>query len=220
MTQEPAQSQSLPTGHRCSIRPRYGAFNLMEMLVVLALVGLMAALSYTSLSQQIPRQKLRGKANEVSGFFQKARLSAIKEGRDVAVQVETYDSGEWLVAYRQDDLGATKELARVEVGNPSRPYDAHLAGVAGESAGAEVANTFKDLTLIYKSTGTAATVGALRLSIGTAGRENTIEVAIQNIGGQPAIRKYIRSVDRPAGLTDTKFFAETHYGTDWDWTWY
>lgn len=202
-------------------RRRSRAFNLLEMLLVMLLIGLFAAMTYISLNKTLPRVKLRGKATEVVGFLQKARLGAIRAGMDMLVKVETYGADEkWLVAYRRDTAGVETEMGRLDIGSTSRPYEVYLAGV--ESGGADLvkANTFPDGELVYRNTGNSAAVGAFRVSIGAAEHRNTLEIAVQSLGGQPVVRKYIRPADRPDSATTTDFFEETHYGTDWEWSWY
>lgn len=222
MTLESSRSRWIP----CRPGPaRAGrrAFNLLEMLVVMLLIGIFAAVTYTSLDRTLPRVKLRGKAAEVSGFLQQARLNAIKSGLDVTVQVETFGGGEkWLVAYRRNADGATlTELARLNIGSSSRPFEPYLAGAAEASTDANLENTFAGGKLTYQNTGNADGVGAFRVTIGQGDHRNTIEVAVQSLGGQPVIRKYIRDGHRPASApAGTEFFEETHLGTTWQWQWY
>lgn len=199
------------------------AFNLLEMLVVMLLIGIFSAVTYTSLDRTLPRYKLRGRATEVSGFLQKARLGAIKAGLDVSVEVESVsnsDPEQALIAYRNNTNGTKTELGRVMIGASIRPFEPYLGGVPGESGSLAVANTFPAAKVIFKSTGNAQNTGALRFTIGTGDHTNTIEVAVLSLGGQPVIRKYIKSADRPASATSEAFFEETHYGTTWTWAWY
>ncbi len=198
------------------------AFNLLEMLVVMLLIGIFATVTYTSLDRTMPRVKLRGKATEMSGFLQQARLSAIKAGLDVSVEAETFGGDEiWLVAYRANSTGGGKtETARLNIGSVSRPFEAYLAGTSGGSTESDKANTFPAGKLVYKSTGNAVAIGAFRVSIGQLNRRNTIEVAVTSLGGQPVVRKYIRPADRPTSAPTIEFFEETHFGTQWEWSWY
>lgn len=223
MTQEPSRPHR-NSCRRGQSRAASRAFNLLEMLVVMLLIGIFVTVTYTSLDRTMPRMKVRGKATEVSGFLQQARLTAIKAGLDVSVEVENFGNDElWLVAYRKNPDGVGKtETARLDVGSDKRPFEAYLAGVdSGASVDAAKANSFPGGKLVYKNTGNAESVGAFRVSIGqTADRRNTLEVAIQSLGGQPVLRKYIKPADRPASASAIEFFEETHFGTKWQWTWY
>lgn len=205
-------------GHRHLRRSR--AFNLLEMLLVMLLIGIFAAVTYTSLDRTLPRVKLRGKATEVSGFLQKARLGAIRAGMDVVVKVEDIGNEKWMVAYRRDTAGVETEMARLNIGSEDRPFEPYFAGVASGAPEIVSANTFPGGTLVYRNTGTSAAVGAFRVSIGLSSRRNTIEVAVQSLGGQPVVRKYILPTDRPDSAPGIDFFEETHFGSDWEWSWY
>lgn len=201
---------------------RRRAFNLLELLVVMLLIGLMAAVTLSSLGKTLPRYKLRGKATEVSGFFQKARLAAIKSGLDVSVEIEAMGNSEQaLIAYRNNIDGTKTELYRLMAGSPTRPFDPYLGGVFGASVDAGKTVTFAAGKVVYKATGNAAETGAIRVSIGQNDSMNTIEVAISSLGGQPVLRKYTVSDDLPPGAPlGQEFFKETHFGTKWQWVWY
>lgn len=200
---------------------RRRAFNLLEMLLVMLLIGIFAGVTYTSLDRTMPRVKLRSKATEISGFLQKARLGAIRAGMDVVVKPETFGGDEkWLMAYRRDTAGAETEVSRLNLGSESRPFETYFAGIESGAAELVKPNTFPDGVLIYRNTGNAAATGAFRVSIGSGARRNTMEVAVQSLGGQPVVRKYIKPEDRPASSSAADFYEETHYGSDWEWKWY
>lgn len=213
---------SMTVGRSGQSLRRRRAFNLLELLVVMLLIGLMAAVTLSSLGRTLPRYKLRGKATEVSGFFQKARLAAIKSGVDVSIEVEEMGNSEQaLFAYRNNSDKTKTELFRMMVGSPIRPFDPYLGGAAAASAEGAKTNTFPDGKVVYKATGNATDTGALRVSIGQGDFMNTIEVAIPSLGGQPVLRKYTAAVDLPPGAPmDQEYFKETHFGTKWQWAWY
>jgi hypothetical protein len=210
-------------GDRRKLHLRSRAFNLMETVFVLALVLTFFVASFAAMGKNVPISKLRGKVTEVSTFLQKARLGAIKAGLDVSVEVESYshfDTTQVMIAYRIRQDGTKDEMGRLEIGTPDRPANAHLAGVEDGSPTSIKANTFKDSKLVYRSSGMAANQGAFRFSIGKGKKQNTIEVAVPSLGGQPVVRKFIRPAERPSGGATQEFFEATHYGTDWQWTWY
>lgn len=201
---------------------RRRAFNLLELLVVMLLIGLMAAVTLSSLGRTLPRYKLRGKATEVSGFFQKARLGAIKAGLDVSVEIEEMGNSEQaLIAYRNNSDNTKTELFRMMAGSPIRPFDPYLGGADGASTEGAKTITFAAGKVVYKATGNAEETGALRISIGRGDFMNTIEVAITSLGGQPVLRKYTAAGDLPPGAPiGQEYFKETHFGTTWQWAWY
>lgn len=67
---------------------RERGFTLIEMLVVVAILGIAALLSIPYLSAQIQRSKLLGTASQVSGLMRLARLDAIKYSRSAMVAID------------------------------------------------------------------------------------------------------------------------------------
>ncbi|MBI5905072.1 MAG: prepilin-type N-terminal cleavage/methylation domain-containing protein [Deltaproteobacteria bacterium] len=70
------------------------AFTLLEMVVVLALVGILAALVAPSFSRTIASSRLRSAASGVRGTFTKARAMAVAGARERAVTFDR-ESGEY-----------------------------------------------------------------------------------------------------------------------------
>lgn len=69
-------------------RPAYErGFTLIEMLVVLAILGVAMMLAIPYLSAQIQRSKLLGAASQVTGLMRLARLDAIKNSRCAMVGI-------------------------------------------------------------------------------------------------------------------------------------
>src|SRR6187401_2556129 len=59
-------------------RKRQAGFTLMEMIVVVAIIGILALISAPAFLRMINRYKLTGTAREVNSLMQAARLEAIK----------------------------------------------------------------------------------------------------------------------------------------------
>lgn len=64
---------------------RLGGFTLIEMMVVVALLGVLAALAVPALVQVQANSRLRGTSREVSNLFQAARARAISTGNNQIV---------------------------------------------------------------------------------------------------------------------------------------
>ena len=64
---------------------REAGFTLMEMMIVVAIIGILSALAFPSLSTLIPRNRTKTAARELSGYIQKAKLEAIKQNADCLV---------------------------------------------------------------------------------------------------------------------------------------
>lgn len=68
-------------------RTRADGFTLMEMMVTIAIIGVIAALGYSSLTRLRPRATLASTVTELSSLLHDARMAAVGSGHDVAVLV-------------------------------------------------------------------------------------------------------------------------------------
>ncbi len=64
---------------------REAGFTLMEMMIVVAIIGILSALAFPSLSTLITRNRTKAAARELRGYLQKAKLEAIKQNRSCLV---------------------------------------------------------------------------------------------------------------------------------------
>jgi prepilin-type N-terminal cleavage/methylation domain-containing protein len=83
-------------------------FTLIEAMVVVAVIGIVAALAYSSLSRSRPRAQLAGVANELQALMYRARQEALARGRDVAVvfyPAATTPDGQGRILLVADEVG-------------------------------------------------------------------------------------------------------------------
>ena len=69
-------------------------FTLVELMVVVALIGILAAFSVPTLSRSMRRSEARDSANAVAQLFRTARVQAMGRGEIVLLEIETHAGGE------------------------------------------------------------------------------------------------------------------------------
>src|SRR5689334_1020574 len=70
------------------MRHRDPGFTLVELLVLLAVLGLLSAITFPPLLQAISRLRLRVAAEELAGALRSARSWSIRHGANVAVRFD------------------------------------------------------------------------------------------------------------------------------------
>lgn len=194
---------------RCRAHGRAG-FSLIELLIVILVIGLMAAITVSAYVQWLPRVRLRGAAEETAVVMQRARLHAIRTNRPVTVSLHPASdpaTGEWLVAVPED-------------GSPDAPVGrVALPGSSNPGARLIMTTSFPGSELVYRGNGTIESEGWFEFA-DLSDPPNRLQVALDNVSGsQPKIRKYLLAADAPGG---TPGFFEQTLGTQNKnvWVWY
>lgn len=74
-------------------------FTIIEMLVVIALIAILAALTVPSFTKTIERNQLRESAEAVKADLQLARRQAIKQSQNVTFDTNIGNDGAWCYGY-------------------------------------------------------------------------------------------------------------------------
>lgn len=199
-----------------------GGFTLLEILVVIAVIGLMALWGVPAMLQMLNRIKLTGAAQECQIFMNKARIEAIKQGSTAeVVYLKAADSpinADSLMAFA--DLNAdgayTAGTDVLAAGPYPLPKGVELWGPTDDEP--EQANAIADWDEgatpndgpIYNSDGSVAATGAFRFR-DRAG--NFLEVRILFAGtGKPVVRKWEGGSD-----PDSNWWENGDPDHPWQW---
>ncbi len=201
---------------------RAKGFTLLEVLVVLAILGIALTIGLPALSRMITRAKLTANARETATLLQRARLEAIK--RRVQTVVLADPTAGTVTAFADVD-GVTADDPPDLLLNPvaselSRDTDykirtVELSGrvqMAGPGAQPAVDGLSVDpkghRVAVFEPTGAAASVGGMRFA-DPAGL-NFLEVRIEPAGtGRIEIRKWNRD--------KTAWLGRREGGIPWEW---
>lgn len=83
---------------------RRPGFTLIELIVVVLLLSLVAALAVTRLDMMVPKYRLRGAVRQTATVLQQARSRAASTGRDVYVRIHLSEGKyELLIAMPKED---------------------------------------------------------------------------------------------------------------------
>jgi type IV fimbrial biogenesis protein FimT len=62
-------------------------FTLVEVIVVVAIIGILAAVATPMITASLPRYRLRAEARELMINFKKAKIEAVKRNRNVVIEL-------------------------------------------------------------------------------------------------------------------------------------
>lgn len=95
-------------------------FTLIEMVVVVAMIGLLLAVAIPNLRRSMVRAELLGNVKVVRQAVAVARIHAVKNSRRVALKIlndATLEAGPLVVAWVDDDLDEVFDAGEDEVGS-------------------------------------------------------------------------------------------------------
>jgi type II secretory pathway pseudopilin PulG len=194
-------------------------FSLMELLILVAIIGILGAVATNAWLSTMPRLMLKGAVTTTMQVLRKARMHAIKKGVNTVVQLDpdntimvfadwnrnlVFDPVAGVPVERTDFVLSHNALPGTVVFgyNPGDVADPALfdlsptSGLTGGVAGRAL--------VVYNTNGTLRDTGAIRLNL--SGTFNTIEIAMTNTAGRMIRRKYMDAGFSPDGTLG--FFPE------------
>ncbi len=176
--------------------PRSGkseGFSVLELLVVIAVVGLVVAIGAPSFLVQLKKARLESAAQDIANVFQQTRMRAIRDNTEYTITT----AGESV--FGQGVIGPL-ELEIIE--DPVGLYTG-----TGCPAGP---------TIVYDGSGVADTTSAICVADDVG---NILQVILLFTAGQPVIRKFQFAGDGPGG--GSGFFEKPSAATaGQSWVWY
>ncbi len=119
----------------CTIRKRDRGFSLIELIIVVAMIMILAAISVPRLLNAISDINLRYAATNISGLLQSARMQAVRKNTFYTVQATTLSTGE--TGYYVHVQGGT-----YAVGDSLLPLGSPITAYTGLGSGAPNESTF------------------------------------------------------------------------------
>jgi type II secretion system protein H len=142
-------------------------FTMIEMMVAIAIIGIMAAMAGPSFSSWIPKMKLKAEAREKLNYLRQARSRAISENSQFGIY---FDLGNSDIVFFKDIINP--QLSIYEVGADSiigTPIDCASNVIFTNS-------TLTNNTVIFYPNGSASTSGQIELDDTESSYKHTISV--------------------------------------------
>lgn len=83
------------------MKPDQRGFTLLELMMIVAIIGIMSAMAYPGFSDYLERAKVKRFGRDIVSHMQLARINALRDGKQWAIQFD--DNGYWVLSDRGDD---------------------------------------------------------------------------------------------------------------------
>lgn len=202
-------------------------FTLLEILVVIAILGIVTSLSIPALLNAMRRSKIEGPVREVATLMQRARLEAIKRNRQTMVFAD--QAREEITAFVDLDEDRVQDTGEEILARITLPFPVELKG-AGSGNDLVAVDDFDIPGFgpvpgpVFEPDGSALASGAIRFA---DDRNNALEVRVMSTAsGRVEIRKWLDDTMDMAsdplanpGPTSTGagWYAKGDAGRGWVW---
>jgi prepilin-type N-terminal cleavage/methylation domain-containing protein len=193
-------------------------FSLLELLIVLAILGLMALLITPWMLGTLHRTRLISAAREVAALLQVARFEAIKEGREAIVEYDVATGSFWGYVDRNENQ-ARDDGDRIFARSYFLPRTIELRGPTDTAPlGTHAVVGWTDSSACppgrrgpaFRSDGSVNCAGAFRFA---NQRNDFLEVRIElQATGQVVVQKWFGGGD-----PNTNWFENGESGHAWQW---
>jgi len=224
-------------------------FNLLELLIVLAVAGIVLVMVFRFFDNWRPVFQLESATRRASALIARARLEALRRNVTTVIEADIVDGT--FIAYADvngNSSPASPAFLSYLVFDPTDPdlserrLDDYLIGETTIPVGVffgDPTNGIHGADSVWKMTPRPAHAdpGANLMVFDPSGRlldigtyrftrlnENHLEVAVTSVGGSVEVRKFLKMADRPASGVDENdgFFARGNIdgNSSQIWVWY
>jgi prepilin-type N-terminal cleavage/methylation domain-containing protein len=202
-------------------RKAAAGFTMVEMLIVLAIIGIVVLLGLPALLAMLQRSKLTNSARETAVLMRLARIEAVKKSRQAGVTAIYADRT--IIAFMDNDTNGAfgpgdEELSRTRVVNGVElrgPGDALEGDANAAVGGANFVDTATHATMLFTPTGAAVDIGALRFRGAGA---HFLEARVDpRATGRVSVQKYVGDPNNASAGADATNWFEPGENGPWSW---
>ncbi len=165
------------------LQQRRAGFTLVELMIVVAIMGILAGIAYPLMLSWLPNMRLRGAARDVYSVMQRAKAEAIERGVDVTVGFSTATDAYIMFLDTGEGVGGIAGNELLDGSEPALFRSGPLPdGVAFDPATDGDGVTFvAGNALVFTSRGLPVGTGTVAMWVPATGRQRTVTV---NIAGR------------------------------------
>lgn len=161
------------------LQQKRAGFTLVELMIVVAIMGILAGIAYPLMLSWLPNMRLRGAARDVYSVMQRAKAEAIERGVDVTVGFSTATDAYIMFLDTGEGVGGIAGNGVLDGSEPALFRSGPLPdGVAFDPATGGDGVTFAGNALVFTSRGLPAGTGTVAVWVPATGRQRTVTVTI------------------------------------------
>jgi prepilin-type N-terminal cleavage/methylation domain-containing protein len=153
-----------------TIKHKQNGFTLIEILTVIAIIGVLIAIVAPGIVSTLPNYRLRGEIRELKIDFKKAKLAAVKHNRDVIIEFVDAVAGSG---------GSYKMFVNMDKDPAPYSLDAGDITLIDKQIRQEMklTNTFTNNQAGYNSRGLPLSIGDVVIELGDDSKKYTLNVS-------------------------------------------